>query len=143
MKLTKKFLVADVNYNGLHFCQVLRDSIQRFVRYPSPKCCSAAAILEIKTIHISQIYWHFPLRLTKEILEADVSYSGLHLCQVLLVGFQQFVRYPSPKCCSTAAMLEFKCIHISQIYCHLPLRLTKEILDTDVNYTGLHLCQIL
>ena len=97
-------------------------------------------MLEFKCIHISQNYWQFPFRLTTEILETDVNYIGHHLCQVLRDSLQRSVRYSSPKCCSTAAMLEFKSIQISQTYWHLPLKLTKEILDADVNYNVLHLC---
>ena len=138
-RLTTEILGTDVNDIGLHLWQILWNSLQRFVRYPSPKCVSTAAMLDFKCIYISQTYWHFSLRLTKEILVIDVNYSVLHLCQVLWDSLQRFVRYPSPKCCSTAAMLEFKCIHISQTYWHLPLKLTKEILDADVNYNGLHL----
>ena len=143
LRLTKEILDTDVNYKGLHLCQVLRDSHQRFVRYLSPKYSSTAAMLEFKCIHISQTYWHFLLRLSTEILDTDVNYSGLHLCQVLWASLQQLVRYPSPNWCSTAAMLEFKCMHISQIYCHLHLKLTKKFLDADINYNGLHFCQIL
>ena len=97
-------------------------------------------MLEFKCIYISQTYWHFSLRLTKEILETDVNYTGFHLGQVLRDSHQRFVRYASPKYSRTTAMLEFKCIHISQTLWHLPLKLTKENLDADVNYNGLHLC---
>ena len=139
LRVSKAILDTDVNYNGLPLCQVLWVSLQQFVRYPSPKCCSTAAMLEFKCVHISQTYWHLPLKLTKEILDADVNYSGILLCQVLRDSLQRFVRYPSTKCCSTAAMLEFKCIHISQTYLHFPLRLKYKIY-TQMSTTAVFIC---